>query len=57
MIAPLKVLQSLKDSPAIPDDEKYSFVRKLSPETATHYNFTNKEVLVLVSERLNFWFS
>ncbi|CAN6980887.1 unnamed protein product, partial [Brassica rapa subsp. trilocularis] len=35
------VLQSLKDSPAIPDDEKYS-VRKLSPDTAAHYNFTNK---------------
>jgi len=44
VIAPLKVLQSLKDSPAIPDDEKYSFVRKLTPETATHYHFTNKEV-------------
>ncbi|CAN7064262.1 unnamed protein product [Brassica oleracea var. botrytis] len=36
------VLQSLKDSPAIPDDEKYSFVQKLSPDTTTHYNFTNK---------------
>ncbi|RID57500.1 hypothetical protein BRARA_F00870 [Brassica rapa] len=45
VIAPLKVLQSLKDSPAVPDDEKYSFVRKLSPETATHYNFTNKELI------------
>ncbi|CAH2038145.1 unnamed protein product, partial [Thlaspi arvense] len=45
VIAPLKVLQSLKDSPAIPDDEKYSFVRKLSPDTATHYNFTNKELI------------
>ncbi|XP_010476185.1 PREDICTED: uncharacterized protein LOC104755488 isoform X2 [Camelina sativa] len=45
VIAPLKVLQSLKDSPAIPDDEKYSFVRKLTPETATHYNFTNKELV------------
>ncbi|CAG7868736.1 unnamed protein product [Brassica rapa] len=45
VIAPLKVLQSLKDSPAVPDDEKYSFVRKLSPETATHYNFTNKELV------------
>ncbi|CAN6907985.1 unnamed protein product [Brassica oleracea] len=39
------VLQSLKDSPAFPDDEKYSFVRKLSPDTATHYNFTNKELI------------
>nr|VDD42297.1 unnamed protein product [Brassica oleracea] len=45
VIAPLKVLQSLKDSPAVPDDEKYSFVRKLTPETATHYNFTNKELI------------
>ncbi|KAG5391969.1 hypothetical protein IGI04_021932 [Brassica rapa subsp. trilocularis] len=45
VIAPLKVLQSLKDSPAVPDDEKYSFVRKLSPETATHYNFPNKELV------------
>ncbi|AEE28854.1 Aldolase superfamily protein [Arabidopsis thaliana] len=45
VIAPLKVLQSLKDSPAIPDDEKYSFVRKLTPETATHYHFTNKELV------------
>ncbi|CAN6902205.1 unnamed protein product [Brassica oleracea] len=40
----LKVLlQSLKDPPTIPGDAKYSFVRKLSPDTATHYNFSNKE--------------
>ncbi|XP_010533770.1 PREDICTED: uncharacterized protein LOC104809459 [Tarenaya hassleriana] len=44
IIAPLKVLQSLKESATTPD-EKYSFVRKLSPEIATHYNFTNKELV------------
>ncbi|CAF2115749.1 BnaC08g41470D [Brassica napus] len=37
------LLQSLKDPPTILGDAKYSFVRKLSPDTATHYNFINKE--------------
>ncbi|KAL9246808.1 hypothetical protein vseg_020299 [Gypsophila vaccaria] len=44
IIAPLKVLQSLKESTTTPDD-KYGFVRRLSPESAAAYEF-NKEELV-----------
>jgi len=43
IIAPLKVLQSLKESVTAPD-EKYSFVRRLSPESAALYNFTELEL-------------
>lgn len=43
IIAPLKVLQSLKESATAPD-EKYSFVRRLSPETAATYQFSEEEV-------------
>lgn len=43
IIAPLKVLQSLKESVTAPGD-KYSFVRKLSPETAAIYNFSKEEL-------------
>lgn len=43
IIAPLKVLQSLKGSVTAPD-EKYSFVRRLSPQTAATYQFSEEEV-------------
>ncbi|KAL5748522.1 hypothetical protein ACOSP7_025564 [Xanthoceras sorbifolium] len=43
IIAPLKVLQSLKESVTAPD-EKYSFVRRLSPESASMYNFSEEEL-------------
>ncbi|EXB54468.1 hypothetical protein L484_019027 [Morus notabilis] len=43
IIAPLKVLQSLKESVTAPG-EKYSFVRRLSPETAAIYNFSKEEL-------------
>ncbi|MCI09290.1 transaldolase-like, partial [Trifolium medium] len=42
IIAPLKVLQSLKESVASPD-EKYSFVRRLSPQSAGRYVFSDEE--------------
>ncbi|XP_039167606.1 transaldolase isoform X2 [Eucalyptus grandis] len=42
IVAPLKVLQSLKESITTPD-EKYSFVRRLSPESAATYNFSEEE--------------
>ncbi|KAK9716424.1 hypothetical protein RND81_06G232100 [Saponaria officinalis] len=44
IIAPLKVLQSLKESVTTPD-EKYAFVRRLSSESAAAYEF-NKEELI-----------
>ncbi|KAH9777367.1 transaldolase [Citrus sinensis] len=47
IIAPLKVLQSLKES-AISPDEKYSFVRRLSPQSAAMYNFTEEESMIIV---------
>ncbi|KAJ8767632.1 hypothetical protein K2173_018190 [Erythroxylum novogranatense] len=43
IIAPLKVLQSLKESVTTPD-QKYSFIRKLSPQSAANYNFSKEEV-------------
>lgn len=43
IIAPLKILQSLKESPTLPDD-KYSFVRRLSPTSAMLCNFSADEV-------------
>ncbi|KAJ0049472.1 hypothetical protein Pint_15924 [Pistacia integerrima] len=43
IIAPLKVLQSLKESITSPD-EKYSFVRRLTPESAAKYNFSEEEL-------------
>lgn len=43
IITPLKILQSLKDS-VTPPDEKYSLVRKLSPQSAAAYNFSQEEV-------------
>ncbi|KAG7956877.1 hypothetical protein I3843_11G146500 [Carya illinoinensis] len=44
IIAPLKILQSLKESVTAPD-EKYSFVRRLSPESAASYNFSKEELV------------
>ncbi|XP_020114499.1 uncharacterized protein LOC109728499 [Ananas comosus] len=44
IIAPLKVLQSLKESITSPD-EKYSFVQRLSPRSAKMYNFTEEELV------------
>ncbi|KAJ9147751.1 hypothetical protein P3X46_029876 [Hevea brasiliensis] len=43
IIAPLKVLQSLSESTTTPD-EKYSFVQRLSPQSAAAYNFSEDEV-------------
>ncbi|XP_031285895.1 uncharacterized protein LOC116144589 [Pistacia vera] len=43
IIAPLKVLQSLKESVTSPD-EKYSFVRRLTSESAAKYNFSEEEL-------------
>ncbi|XP_007039918.2 PREDICTED: transaldolase [Theobroma cacao] len=43
IIAPLKVLQSLKKSVTVPD-EKYSYVRRLSLQSAATYNFTAEEL-------------
>jgi transaldolase len=47
IIAPLKVLQSLKESVTAPD-EKYSFVRRLSPQSAATYSFSKEEVCFLL---------
>ncbi|XP_039140668.1 transaldolase isoform X3 [Dioscorea cayenensis subsp. rotundata] len=44
IIAPLKILQSLKDSITYPD-EKYSYVRRLSPSSAMLYNFSEEELV------------
>uniref|UniRef100_A0A1D1ZBT2 transaldolase n=1 Tax=Anthurium amnicola TaxID=1678845 RepID=A0A1D1ZBT2_9ARAE len=44
IIAPLKILQSLKESVTYPD-EKYSFVRRLSPSSAMTYNFSEEELV------------
>ncbi|KAJ6701547.1 hypothetical protein OIU74_012840 [Salix koriyanagi] len=43
IIAPLKVLQSLKESITTPD-EKYSFVQRLSSHSAVAYSFSEEEV-------------
>ncbi|KAA3454796.1 putative transaldolase [Gossypium australe] len=42
IIAPLKILQSLKESITAPD-EKYSYVRRLSPQSAANHDFTAEE--------------
>ncbi|XP_072968186.1 uncharacterized protein [Typha angustifolia] len=44
IIAPLKIMQSLEDSMTYPE-EKYSFVRRLSPGSAKMYNFTEEELV------------
>ncbi|XP_008787008.2 transaldolase [Phoenix dactylifera] len=49
IIAPLKILQSLKESLTYPD-EKYSFVRRMSPSSATAYSFSEEELVKLDQE-------
>ncbi|KAL8166535.1 hypothetical protein V2J09_008034 [Rumex salicifolius] len=44
IIAPLKVLQSLKESVTV-HDEKYAYIRRLSPQSAAAYEFTEKELV------------
>lgn len=44
LIVPLKILQSLKESRTLPDD-KYSFVKRLSSDTAQGYKFTAEELV------------
>ncbi|XP_058104574.1 uncharacterized protein LOC131248337 isoform X2 [Magnolia sinica] len=44
IIAPLKILQSLKESVALPD-EKYSFTSRLSPVFASGYSFSKEELV------------
>lgn len=44
IISPLKILQSLKES-VTPPDEKYSFVKRLSPQSAASYSFSNEELV------------
>ncbi|XP_058085842.1 uncharacterized protein LOC131233217 [Magnolia sinica] len=44
IIVPLKILQSLKVSIA-PPDEKYSFIRRLSPSSARACNFSKEELV------------
>ncbi|TYI11692.1 hypothetical protein ES332_A09G225200v1 [Gossypium tomentosum] len=43
IIAPLKILQSLKESITAPD-EKYSYIRRLSPQSAANHDFTAEEL-------------
>ncbi|KAL7111393.1 hypothetical protein ACP275_05G084100 [Erythranthe tilingii] len=44
IISPLKIMQSLKES-VTPPDEKYSLMRRLSPQSAASYNFSNEELV------------
>lgn len=44
IIAPLKILQSLKESIILPD-EKYSFARRLSPSSSMMYSFSEEELV------------
>ncbi|GMH09514.1 hypothetical protein Nepgr_011355 [Nepenthes gracilis] len=44
IIAPLKILQSLKESVTFPD-EKYAFVKRLSPESAAIFDFKEEELV------------
>ncbi|KMT12544.1 hypothetical protein BVRB_5g097920 [Beta vulgaris subsp. vulgaris] len=44
IIAPLKVLQSLKESISSPD-EKYAIMRRLSPQSAATYEFSKDELV------------
>ncbi|KAH7862561.1 hypothetical protein Vadar_006474 [Vaccinium darrowii] len=44
IITPLKLLQSLKES-VTPPDEKYSFIKKLSPQSAATYSFSDEELV------------
>ncbi|CAI0413718.1 unnamed protein product [Linum tenue] len=44
IIAPLKVLSSLKESVTTPDG-KYGFVQRLSPQSAANYSFKEEELV------------
>ncbi|KAL8263773.1 hypothetical protein R6Q59_021903 [Mikania micrantha] len=44
IITPLKILQALKES-VTPDDDKYTFVKRLSSQSAAAYNFTDEELV------------
>ncbi|XP_076920727.1 uncharacterized protein LOC143581929, partial [Bidens hawaiensis] len=44
IITPLKILQALKES-VTPDDYKYTFVKRLSSQSAAAYNFTDEELV------------
>ncbi|XP_058221940.1 uncharacterized protein LOC131331975 isoform X2 [Rhododendron vialii] len=44
IITPLKLLQSLKES-VTPPDEKYSFLKRLSPQSAATYSFSDEELV------------
>ncbi|CAO2819812.1 unnamed protein product [Amaranthus hypochondriacus] len=44
IIAPLKVLQSLKETITSPD-EKYAYMRRLSPQSAATYEFSKEELV------------
>ncbi|XP_042401960.1 transaldolase-like [Zingiber officinale] len=44
IIAPLKILESLKESVTDPE-ERYSYVRRLAPGSASVYNFTEEELV------------
>ncbi|KAK1376392.1 hypothetical protein POM88_032585 [Heracleum sosnowskyi] len=43
IITPLKILQALKES--VTPDDKYSFVKRLSPDSANAYNFSEEELV------------
>ncbi|XP_071730787.1 uncharacterized protein [Rutidosis leptorrhynchoides] len=44
IITPLKILQALKES-VTPDDDKYTFVKRLSSQSADAYSFTDEELV------------
>ncbi|EPS67513.1 hypothetical protein M569_07263, partial [Genlisea aurea] len=44
IVSPLKILESLKES-VTPPDEKYRLTRRLSPQSAASYSFSNEEVV------------
>ncbi|XP_074357519.1 uncharacterized protein LOC141697166 [Apium graveolens] len=44
IITPLKILQSLQES-VTPPDEKYSYVKRLSPQSASAYMFSKEELV------------
>eukprot|EP00252_Welwitschia_mirabilis_P019361 TRINITY_DN4454_c0_g1_i1.p1 TRINITY_DN4454_c0_g1~~TRINITY_DN4454_c0_g1_i1.p1 ORF type:complete len:121 (-),score=20.31 TRINITY_DN4454_c0_g1_i1:283-645(-) len=45
VVVPLKILESLNITNVLPD-EKYSFVKRLVPEAAKAYSFTDEELLM-----------
>lgn len=53
IITPLKILQALKES-VTPDDDKYTFVERLSSQSADAYSFTDQEVCSQVTEFIKY---